>query len=852
MAESLCRSCNKPKLAGRAGSITSYFFQHNYCRCDIVENSAGRVAAKKEVGADFNTCASCGKVKSENKRAGSFSAFLFQELRCTCGGKVAVRGQGQSLKKSTIRQTADRKKFTASLRKTNFTQQESLPRLLPTGTIVANVFRIMSVVGQGGMGAVYLAQHTGLQRSFALKVLLPDLVNEQTWQRFKAEARTIAALNHPTIVKVYDLGIHENSLPFYSMDYVTGITLEDYLIEEGALSVEHAVQIFSQVLEGLAYAHRNGIVHRDIKPANIMFGTLGKNALDGVKILDFGIAKLLHSDSGKQGLTMAGEVFGSPFYMSPEQSIGGHVDARSDIYSLGCAFFEALTLNVPFDAELPFDILTMHQSNTPPRLNDFSQDSEFSDSLECVIAKCLAKLPDERYQSAKELVLDLERIKDGKDLSKYPHLARQFAELGGIDSATRFSFDDHENRHEPRVDKKLLDQSAVRLSLVFMLGVFPIILGLSFWVMSSINALKEQPRYAHQLNESSGSIVDMKDNNSIAEVNDEGVLTQKFDPATAKTIEAYLKTRTAPYAAHPPNAIKGKKYFDFPSEFSLGNIRFIAPGLKAAQASATGKMMLPADSSVDFTSNPNTAQYPELFKFFQADDLNFVQLYKYAGKSIPLKYLQHLTGIVGLDLANHESTNDDVAVIEKFRHLKSLKLGLNSIKGKVLAQCAILPQLKGLTINRIDDCMPVLKVLLKAKKIYYLGLVGNLRPAEIRLVSQLTSLDTLSLVNMQLTDDDCKLLSGLENLKLLEISGAPVDAEKLRALSKLNKLQFLSFDKIDSEPAEIILQLQSFKKLNRLSIPSSVGISPASLAKALPHVMISQTGRENSFRLITE
>jgi serine/threonine-protein kinase len=130
-------------------------------------------------------------------------------------------------------------------------------------------------IGLGGMGVVYLVQHTALNKQFALKVLAPDLVNEQNWLRFQAEAKTMASLSHRTFVKVYDLGIHAKAVPFYSMDYLKGRSLETIVIEDGPFQLEQALDIFLEVLDGLAYAHRHNIIHRDIKPANIMLCTAG-------------------------------------------------------------------------------------------------------------------------------------------------------------------------------------------------------------------------------------------------------------------------------------------------------------------------------------------------------------------------------------------------------------------------------------------------------------------------------------------------------------------------------------------------------------------------------------------------
>ncbi len=288
----------------------------------------------------------------------------------------------------------------------------------PLGTIIGGTYKIIKLLGIGGMGAVYLVEHTTLNKRYALKVLAPELVNEQNWLRFQAEAKTVASLNHATFVKVYDLGIHDGLAPFYSMDYLSGRTLEQILVDDGPLEFDHAIDVLLEVLDGLAYAHRNGVIHRDLKPGNIMIDAVNK--VESVKVLDFGISKLIGPDfTAQQNLTSAGEIFGSPFYMSPEQCTGGVVDARSDIYSIGCTLFELITGFVPFEGSSSIETILMHEEQEVPSLFEVAPDGKFPPSLDVVLAKALAKLPQDRYQSAKELAIDLTRIREGKDLLAY-------------------------------------------------------------------------------------------------------------------------------------------------------------------------------------------------------------------------------------------------------------------------------------------------------------------------------------------------------------------------------------------------------------------------------------------------
>lgn len=287
---------------------------------------------------------------------------------------------------------------------------------IKTGTLIGGAYKLLSLLGKGGMGDVYRARHIVLGKDFAVKLLTGQELNNANWLRFQTEARVISRLDHKNIVKVYNLGLHENVLPFYAMDLLEGEPLDAVLQRLGPLSIEDCLPLYLQVLDGLHYAHRHGVVHRDIKPANIML-IVEEGPVPIVKLLDFGIAKLSSLDNRlSQSLTAPGEIFGSPYYMSPEQCLGQKVDPRSDVYSVGCALFETLTGRPPFRGENSFKTICMHNSENPPSLKD-ATGIEFPAAMEHVVARCLKKKPEERYQSMKDMEVDLIRISQGKDLN---------------------------------------------------------------------------------------------------------------------------------------------------------------------------------------------------------------------------------------------------------------------------------------------------------------------------------------------------------------------------------------------------------------------------------------------------
>lgn len=254
-------------------------------------------------------------------------------------------------------------------------------------------YRILEPLGRGGMAQVYKAYHPQLDRFVAIKILRSDLVGEVEFlARFRREARAVAALRHPHIVQIYDFDAQDD-LYYMVMELLEGDTLKAYLnamrVRGERLPLGETVRIFSDVLDGLSYAHGEGIIHRDLKPANIMLTRRGQAVLT-----DFGIAQIV----GGTQYTISGALMGTLSYMAPEQGLEGHCDVRSDIYSLGIAYYEALTGTVPFDADTPLAILMKHINDPLPMPSKFAPG--IPEPFERVALKALAKRADDRFQSA--------------------------------------------------------------------------------------------------------------------------------------------------------------------------------------------------------------------------------------------------------------------------------------------------------------------------------------------------------------------------------------------------------------------------------------------------------------------
>ena len=329
---------------------------------------------------------------------------------------------------------------------------------------LANRYELGELIGRGGMAEVYEAQDTRLKRTVAIKILRSDLARDPAFiARFRREAQAAAALNHPTIVAVYDTGeeivgdkTNATNVPYIVMEYVNGTTLRDIVKSGRKLQTERALKITIGILDALSYSHSHGIIHRDIKPANIMITKNGD-----VKVMDFGIARAL-ADT-KATMTGGSTVLGTAHYLSPEQARGENVDARSDLYSAGVLLYELLTGEPPFKGDSPVAVAYQHVSEyaAPPS----SLDNAIPKEIDTVVLHALAKSPDARYQSAEEFQSDVERVLQG-----LPTVASTAPKPKKMNSNTKIT------RTKPRGNSVL--------ALLAISGIF--VGGLTVWLATQI------------------------------------------------------------------------------------------------------------------------------------------------------------------------------------------------------------------------------------------------------------------------------------------------------------------------------------------------------------------------------
>ncbi|MEG1620468.1 MAG: protein kinase, partial [Oscillospiraceae bacterium] len=281
-----------------------------------------------------------------------------------------------------------------------------------TGKKLDGRYEILELIGVGGMANVYRARDVVDGKIVAVKILKSEFAeNEEFLRRFKNESRAIAMLSHDNIVKVYDVSFTEK-VHFIVMEFIDGITLKEYIAQQGKLSWKEATYYTMQILRALSHAHDNGIVHRDIKPQNVMLLSDGT-----IKITDFGIARFARSETK----TLTDRAIGSVHYISPEQASGAVIDQRTDLYSVGVVLFEMVTGTLPFDADTPISVALKQIQAVPKRPRELNP--EIPEGLEEIVMRAMQKAPSKRYQTAAEMLKDFEEFKKNPSVSfQYDYL----------------------------------------------------------------------------------------------------------------------------------------------------------------------------------------------------------------------------------------------------------------------------------------------------------------------------------------------------------------------------------------------------------------------------------------------
>ncbi len=625
---------------------------------------------------------------------------------------------------------------------------------LRPGDIVGENYIIMELLGVGGMGYVYKVRHRILEKIYAMKTISGEQVSEMAWRRLQVEAQAIARINHPNIVAIHNLGIHtfdnnQGSVPYYVMDYLKGTNLAEILQQKRYLTLEQSLPIFIEICNGLGYAHKKGIVHRDIKPGNIVI--LDEPDFSGarVKIVDFGIAKLAGTiDPENQKLTTIGEVFGSPLYMSPEQCEGKRIDARSDIYSLGCTFFETLTSDAPFHGKTPVETMLMHCQTAPPTLYEASG-LDFPDSMEDLVATLLAKEPMNRYPNLEKVSEDLQNILEGREISAKPFNAHGIANLLLDDS-------DKGSKSSAVGTKTIQAIESITPRKVAILA--------SLLVASLVTITVY---FTNQ---------------------------RTIDSTTAVATKALaVKQTQTPAEKYSHILTNGSIQFDFPEKQSIGDIALNMRNTNGRPAQ--GKLTFKKNQNLYFYPNAYAMAHPECFNSFRSDDLYSVTTPESSlvtdvdngqevDVNLAIPYIAKLTGLKQLNLNVSNASDGCLEEISKITSLQNFRANNTDITGAGLGKLPQLKNLQSISFSHNNDGKDLMKAL-----------AGS------------TAIDTLYLEGQTIDEEVAHLLASCKNLKHLDIEGSTADDKVLEIITTAPNLNYLA---ITSCPvtAEVVAKLR--------------------------------------------
>ena len=618
--------------------------------------------------------------------------------------------------------------------------------VLQPGAVIEGRLEVQHLLASGGFGNVYKVRHLLLNKTLALKTLHPIVASDITVLRLKRESVAIAKLDHPNIVHATDFGLIDGTLPFIVMEYVEGQTLAEYLKKKQSLSVEEALQMFIPICGALAYAHDHGVIHRDIKPGNIMLAVGERDAANVVpKIVDFGIAKLTFGeDAVGLTLTKTGEIFGTPLYMSPEQCAGTSVDHRSDIYSVGCVLFEALTGSPPFSGNSPLETMMRHASAEIPRLKEASLGKEFPPALEQTLSRMLAKDERNRYPNCYEVATDLRLILQGDSLGMRKRKLQGAASgLAGRRRGIDWNFE-----------------------AIVVAAAIGITIGIAFGVIIALSVRQFDSNHpAAQAN----SVSKERGNDPI--------------PIDTGKTEVYAKL------FHWTD----QNEYRFPPSTSLGEIQWWTADGRSQNCKAQGSVSIPQNASVAFLPGENMIETPFNWGRFAPDDLT------------GLYFTRRSEGMITDDV--HEADLNDAGIVAAWqqRHLQALEIKCLVTRERVFKLIGSMPELRWLSIQNaeITDAGVNEQKSVTGQQI---AALPNLQRLDTLKISELSNvsltpvlqalknshLRRLQLLKVPLTEADLKAIAQIQSVEVLQVETDLPYEKQLRAFSRLPNLRKLA------------------------------------------------------------
>ncbi len=617
---------------------------------------------------------------------------------------------------------------------------------ISSNRIIDQRYQIVTTIGQGGMGKVYLVVDLEKNRQVALKTVEGDLNDQATWGRFEREARNASRLNHPNIARVYDFGKLKGEVPYLVMELVNGQTLHDRIKAKGPLSEQETLTVFLAMSAALQHAHQMDILHRDIKPSNIIVITDSVGKIIDAKLIDFGLAKCFGANEFAQSLTATGELIGSPYYMSPEHWNSEALGPGSDIYSLGITLFEALTGKVPFSGENAFATAISHNTADLPLLANFDTTLLDESDWQIVLNKMLAKSINDRYSSGSQLAHDLHCIASGEAVNEQLERAEIYSQA-----------------KSSKLNQIWLLVGASALFLLLTTSI-------SLYFSLTNKPMARMPNHP-----------------------------DLFDRMPSQVDRA---------AVAGPNFIvhrdRKRTVFQFPQKQSLGTMTI---GKSFVETKAIGNVEVAHNEEIRFRPNEDFLAHPELFQKFGPNDLSglFIQGEPTAITDQFLTNINHLTRLQTIVLRNCYLTAKAVTTFNCFPKLDNLTLVDTEISGDGIAKLKRLRQLDSLTANDVKNPRVFLTRLSGQSHLRCLSVKNaGLKDNDLKLIAQMANLEELTIGgNRDISNEGLAYLAGCKKLRKLQIKNISIKPGCANVLAKIKELELLILPRSSFTGAEL-------------------------------------------------
>lgn len=614
------------------------------------------------------------------------------------------------------------------------------------GATLGGHLKIISCVGSGGMSVVYKAEDLLLKRTVAVKILHShSALNPQNVLRFRQEAMAASKIDHANVIRIFEFSVPEKGQPYLVMDFIAGQSLADFIASNGPIEMRRAVSLMGIICDGLQCAHDAGVVHRDLKPANIMLlkDASGKQTL---KLVDFGIAKVLTEDSSGHALTQTGEVFGSPLYMSPEQCYGKTLDRRSDLYSLGCVMYEMCTGQPPIKGGSLLETIQLQTTDMPASASSKYSGIKYGAEFDLFIQRAMAKSPDERFQSA----------------SEFKQALLSMLELRLRDDA---------ERKQPQLSRLLLAAACI-VSLT---------LAATFWNFKNPNTgtASTQP--------STSNLPPAKVQTSQLE---QSLLSRRFVSDAALTAFYKGAGQNQGHNQVDQLMLQRSRISDRGLEAIARDTRLIAINCSSSAISDGAGQVISTLPNLETLEVSNNRIGDQFFKSFSS--LKNLSLLSCSKTKITNSGLAYLSGVPLREL-NLTGTRVDSAGMDALAKMPLRKLILSYTKvgndGLAALSKTQIEDLRIIQASITGDGLKHLQNLHSMNRLHagnnHLGGYG--RPY----FKNLTSLQFLDLENTGLTDDDVKEIASLTNLDNLSLKKNELTEKSLQYVSKLPHLKLL-------------------------------------------------------------